>query len=147
MIDAINVAGGLREDADTSILNLSKKLTDEMYIIIYTKTEIEQYKNKKLNNKEILEKLEEDLFIVDDYNDAKIKTEEVQSDTKSVIKISINTATKEELLTINGIGESKADSIIKYREENGNFKTIEDIKNVSGIGDSLFEKIKEYITI
>lgn len=147
IIDAINIAGGLKEDADTSILNLSKKLTDEMYIIIYTKSEIEEYKKQKLNDKEILEKLEEDLLIVDDYNDAKIKTEEVIEDTNTEIKISINTATKEELLTINGIGDSKADSIIKYREENGEFKTIEDIKNVSGIGDSLFEKIKEYITI
>ena len=50
-------------------------------------------------------------------------------------------------MTVEGIGESKADSIIKYREENGNFKTIEDIKNVSGIGELLFEKIKNYITV
>lgn len=147
VIDAINAAGGLKEDADTSILNLSKKLTDEMYIIVYTKNEIEQYKNQKLNNKEILEKLEEELLIVDDYNDAKIKTQEAKKDVTSEMKISINTATKEQLLTINGIGESKADSIIKYREENGRFKTIEEVKNVSGIGDSLFEKIKDYITI
>ena len=62
-------------------------------------------------------------------------------------KISINNASKEELMNLPGIGESKAISIIKYREENGNFATIEDIKNVSGIGDSLFDKIKDYITV
>ena len=50
-------------------------------------------------------------------------------------------------MNLPGIGESKAISIIKYREENGNFATIEDIKNVSGIGDSLFDKIKDYITV
>ena len=49
-------------------------------------------------------------------------------------------------MTLTGIGDSKAEDIIKYREENGLFKTIEDIKNVSGIGDSLFAKIKENIT-
>ena len=62
-------------------------------------------------------------------------------------KISINTATKEELMTISGIGESKAKQIIEYRTSNGLFQSIEDIKNVSGIGDSLFAKIKDYITI
>ena len=61
--------------------------------------------------------------------------------------VNINTASKEELLTITGIGDSKAEAIISYREENGDFKAIEDIKNVSGIGDSLFEKIKEFITV
>ena len=53
----------------------------------------------------------------------------------------------EELQKIEGIGESKAKAIIKYREENGFFKVIDDIKNVSGIGESLFEKIKIYITV
>ena len=50
-------------------------------------------------------------------------------------------------MTLSKIGESKANSIIEYRESNGDFKTIEDIKNVSGIGDSLFESIKDYITV
>ena len=51
------------------------------------------------------------------------------------------------MIKLPSIGESKADKIILYREENGLFKSIEDIKNVSGIGDSLFEKIKDYITV
>ena len=58
-----------------------------------------------------------------------------------------NTADEKELQNINGVGEAKAKSIIEYREENGLFTTIEDIKNVPGIGDSLFEKIKAYITV
>ena len=61
--------------------------------------------------------------------------------------ININTATAEQLETLNGIGESLAAAIIAYREENGNFSSIEDIKNVSGIGDSKFEKIKDYISV
>ncbi len=61
--------------------------------------------------------------------------------------ININTASKEELLALPGIGEAKALSIISYRSSNGAFKTIEDIKNVSGIGDTIYEKIKELITV
>ena len=61
--------------------------------------------------------------------------------------IYLNSATMEEIQSLPGIGESKAKAIIKYREENGSFNNVEDIKNVSGIGDSLFEKIKDYITL
>ena len=61
--------------------------------------------------------------------------------------ININTASLEQLMTLSGIGESKAKSIISYREENGNFKAIEDITKVSGIGQALYEKIKDYITV
>ena len=66
---------------------------------------------------------------------------------KKEIKISLNKATLDELLQISGIGESKAKAILTYREENGEFKSIEDIKNVSGIGEALFEKIKDQITV
>lgn len=62
-------------------------------------------------------------------------------------KVNINTATSEQLQSLNGVGESIAESIIKYREENGKFASIEDIKNVSGIGDSKYEKIKEDICV
>ena len=64
----------------------------------------------------------------------------------SITVTPINTATDSELDSLPGIGLSKAKDIINYRNNNGNFKTIEDIKNVSGIGDSLFEKIKDLIT-
>ena len=61
--------------------------------------------------------------------------------------MNINTATKEELMTIGGIGESKATQIISYRETNGPFQKIEDIMNISGIKEGIFSKIKDYITV
>ena len=70
-----------------------------------------------------------------------------ENDETSNGLININKASQAELETLNGIGPSLALKIIEYREQNGKFKTISDIKNVSGIGDKLFEKIKEYITI
>lgn len=158
VIDVINIAGGLKENADTSIINLSKKITDEMVIIIYSKEEIDKYKEKLNNSKEIVKEIQKEIVCPDTINNAcinnqeKIKVEEKNNKEESEGKetngkVSINTATKEELMTINGIGEGKAESIIKYREENGNFETIDDIKNVSGIGNSIFEKIKEFITV
>ncbi|MGC9171508.1 helix-hairpin-helix domain-containing protein [Caldisericum sp.] len=62
-------------------------------------------------------------------------------------KININSATKEELMTLPGIGEVKANAIIDYRTKNGPFKSIHDIVNVSGIGEKTFEKIKDLITV
>lgn len=152
IIDLINLAGGINQDADTSILNLSKILKDEMCIIIYTKNEINEYRKSLMKVKEINQKLEEKIVSIDDFNDAEItksekKTTKKQETSKMDSKISINNANKDELQTISGIGESRAEAIIKYREENGLFKSIDDIKNVSGIGESLFEKIKEYIEL
>jgi competence protein ComEA len=69
----------------------------------------------------------------------------IENITQTSSKININTATVTELAMLNGIGNSIAEAIIEYRTENGRFKNIEDIKNVSGIGDSKFEKIKDYI--
>ena len=132
--DVISLAGGLIEGADTSRINLAKIVTDEMTIIIYSK-------------EEILEKYKNEICICDCpdiTNDACINTERTEENN---ILININTASKEELMTISGIGQSKAESIIKYREENGLFNTIDDIKNVSGIGETLFEEIKNYITV
>lgn len=140
VIDVIEMSGGLTENADTSVINLSKKITDEMVIIIYSKSEVKDFKKAKETEKIIQEKC-----IKKDEN--ALKNDACITDSaKTSGKVSINTATKEELMTLTGIGDSKAEDIIKYREENGPFKTIEDIKNVSGIGDSLFAKIKENIT-
>ena len=145
MIDVINLAGGLKENADTSIINLSKKVEDEMFIFIYTFEELQKYKEEKILISDIKKEIEND-SIIDENNNA-LQQEIITNENVENKLININTATKEEFLTINGIGDAKAESIIKYREENGNFKTIDDIKNVSGIGDSLFESIKEYITV
>lgn len=131
--DIILLAGGLLDNADTSLINLAKIVEDEMTIIIYS-------------NKEVLEKYKEEVCVCDCpliNNSACIEN----NDKEENKIININTGDYNELMKIPGIGESKAKSIIKYREEYGNFNTIEDIKKVSGIGDSLFEDIKEYITV
>lgn len=129
--DVITLAGGLLEGADTSKINLAKVVYDEMTIIIYSK-------------EEVIEKFKEENCICEECD---IINNACINDITDNNLININTATKEELQTITGIGESKAKAIIEYREENGLFQNIEDIKNVSGIGESLFEKIKVYITV
>lgn len=141
VIDAINMAGGLTEQSDTSNINLSKKLSDEMVIIVYSKDEIKQMNEKEkitcppCNNACIKE------------SDEKGKLEETEESITENTKVNINEAPKEELLKLKGIGESKAEAIIEYREKEGKFETIEDIKNVPGIGESLFEKIKDNIKV
>ena len=72
-----------------------------------------------------------------------LAAEQVQNDGK----VNLNTATKEELMTLPGVGESKATLIIQYREEYGGFQTIEDVMNISGIKEGLFYKIKDYIKV
>lgn len=153
VIDAINLAGGLSDLSDTINLNLSKKLSDEMIIIVYTKTELSTYYKKNNNRNAVCASLE--CVCIDDYNDACISKEssnksngKTDNTTKSTnSKVSINTASKEELMSLSGIGESKAEKIITYRNDNGKFNSIEDLKKVSGIGDSIFEKIKDKIIL
>lgn len=142
--DLINKAGGITKQGDTSIINLSKKLEDEMIIIIYSKNEVNKLKtqNNSSNITDICPK--ENDACPEKQLETIIKKENKTKSTDT--KISLNTATIDELQNLNGIGEAKAKAIIKYREENGNFKTIDDIKNVSGIGDAAFEKIKDQIT-
>ena len=142
--DAINIAGGLTKDADTSVINLAKKITDEMVIIIYTKEEV-----KKSNIVDtVIKVVEKECVCPNIKNDGCLNTEidDTISNKENNELININTATEEELKNIKGIGASKAKSIIEYRTKNGNFKSIEDIKNVEGIGDTLYETIKIYIT-
>lgn len=143
VIDVINMAGGITKNADTSVLNLSKKLKDEMVIIVYSYYEVKNFSYVKEVEKKVQTGCSKGINDVE--NDACIEDDSSSEEESSII--SINTATKEELMTLTGIGEKKADDIIKYREENGEFTSIEDIKNVKGIGDSLFEKIKDYITL
>ena len=143
--DVITLAGGLKDNADTSLTNLAKKVNNEMVIIIYTKEEV---KNSNIVDTviKVVEKecvcpnIQNDSCINDKINDTITNS---QNDNNL---ININTATKEMLLTIPGIGESKAKAIINYRETKGNFKSIEDIQNVDGIGSKLYEEIKIYIT-
>lgn len=153
VIDAINKAGGLNKSADTSTINLSKKLVDGNVIIIYTKEKIEEIKKQEV----VIEYIEKECSCPDVDNSVCIKEDEIvfdkdvdeinETNTNDDNKVSLNKATKEQLMTIKGIGESKANDIINYRQENGEFKSIEDIMNVKGIGNALFDKIKEYITV
>ena len=139
VIDVIAAAGGLTGEADTSVINLSKKITDEMVIIIYSKAEVADFHKTKEIEEQCHQKNEESLI-----NDACIKSD---TEETKLGKISLNKATKEELMTLPGIGESKAKEIINYREKNGPFKTIEDLKKVTGIGENIFAQIKENITV
>ena len=122
VIDVINLAGGLTEESDTSNINLSKIVTDEMVIVIKSK-----------NNEEV-------------YIDSDVDINNNNNNNNNNQLIDINTCTIDELLTLPGIGESKANNIIEYRKKN-KFNTINDIMNVSGISESLFNKIKEYIKV
>ena len=143
VIDAINIAGGLSDGANTSYLNLSKKLKDGDVIIVYSNDYIESLK------KENIVYVELPCECPDAINDACIENEivnETLPNTKDTL-ISINIATKEELMTLPGVGESKAVAIIKYREENNGFQTLEEIMNVSGIGEAAYSKIKDYIKL
>lgn len=142
VIDVIEKAGGLTENADTTVINLSKKIKDEMVIIIYSKEQVKNFEETKKKEEELQNKC-----ICPDENSIKNDACIYENNTTTSGKININTATKEELMTLPGIGESKAKDIIAYRQTNGAFQTIEAIKNVSGIGDNLFAQIKENITV
>ena len=140
VIDAINKAEGLKEGADTSLINLSAKLHDEMYIYIYSKEEVVNFIKV---NEEKNQKIDE----CKKTNEVCINKEVIKEDDIVDNKININKASISELKLLPNIGDAKAQAIIDYRNSVSFFKTIEDIKNVSGIGDSLFDKIKDLITV
>ncbi len=134
--ELIDIAGGLRNDADTSMINLGKVLKDEDVVIIYTVDEILEMRKSdtkvKIVDKECMCPKIDNVACINQKPNFNI--------------ININTASKEELETLEGIGSSKADAIIKYRNETP-FTSIEDIMNVKGIGKTIYEKIKDYIGI
>ena len=140
VIDAINKAEGLKEGADTSLLNLSAKLHDEMYIYIYTKEEV-------VNFGKVNEEKNQQIDECKKTNSVCIDKEDIKEDEVVNNKININKASIKQLMLLPNIGEAKAQAIIDYRNSVGIFKTINDIKNVSGIGESLFDKIKDLITV
>lgn len=138
--DAIEKSGGLTKYADTSVINLSKQLTDEMVIIVYTESEIQEMKQgttsiKYIEKECICPKLENNACI------------EESTKEENLSKVSLNHASLEELMTLPGIGKTKAEAIIQYRIDNNGFQTIEELKNVKGIGDATFEKLKAYIVL
>ena len=136
VLDVIEKAGGLTANANTSVNNLSLKVKDEMVIIIYSNEEVSNFSKVK----------EKESQVSKSCNSSDIKNDTcINNDSLSGL-VNINTASKEELMTLTGIGESKALDIISYRDNNGLFNDISDITKVSGIGDSLYAKIKDFIT-
>ena len=115
--DLIEEAGGLLDDADTSTLNLSQKVKDQMVIYVLKHGE----KPKQISDS--------------------------GTSSSSGDAININTANLEQLMKISGVGKTKAEAIISYREKNGDFKKKEDITKVRGIGKATFEKIKDKIEV
>ena len=119
VFEAVEAAGGFTEAAASDFLNLAQKGSDGMKLVILSKKE------------------------------AEVLSEEFPSGTtgESDGRININTASKEQLMTLTGIGESRADDIIRFREESGGFEKIEDIMKVPGIKNAGFQKIKDRITV
>lgn len=134
IIDAIKEAGGETKQADLSQVNLAYELQDGQKLYIPSK-------NEKISE-----------YIIDESGQSIWESKSStglsgnKEDGKNV-KVNINTATLEELDNLPGIGPSLAERIIEYREENGKFKSIEDIQNVKGIGESKYNDIKEKIIV
>ena len=120
--DALALAGGVSEEADTAQVNYAQKVKDQMIIYVPKKGE---------SVAQSLETLQESA-------PAQQNQEE---------KINLNTATEAELQTISGIGAKKAQEIIRFRDEQGPFKTVEELKNVPGIGEKTVERLKDMLTV
>lgn len=123
VIDAITMAGGYTAEADSTYINHAQKITDEMVIYV-----------PKIGEEIDLEQ------------QTVISSPATENQTTNG-KINLNTASETDLLTLPGIGPAKAKAILEYRQQNGSFKTVDDLKNVSGIGEKTYEKLKQYIEI
>ena len=120
--DAIQKAGGIKPEANLKEINLASEIEDGEKI--YVPNLVEQVEETTLSSES-----------------------EANTSSKSEGKVNINKASVSELTSIPGVGASTAQKIMTYREENGKFKTIEDIKNVSGIGDSKYNSMKDFISV
>lgn len=120
--DALALAGGVSEEADTTQVNYAQKVKDQMIIYVPKKGE------------SVLQSLE-------------TLQESAPAQQNQEEKINLNTATEAELQTISGIGAKKAQEIIRFRDEQGPFKTVEELKNVPGIGEKTVERLKDMLTV
>ena len=123
--DAIEKSGGLKDDANMNEVNLAYKLEDGMKIYIPSNKDQEMQERSNISS----------------------VVESNVTNKKANSKVNINTAPQEELDSLPGIGPSTALKIINYRKEHGKFSKIEELKNVSGIGDSKFNQLKDLITV
>lgn len=128
--EAISLAGGLTENADADWLNQAETMEDGQQIYVYTTEETAQLRQSGS-------------WPDRDSPSGGAEAAKGSSDNK----INLNTATKEELTTLPGIGEARAEAVIAYREEHGGFGSIEEIQNISGIKTAVFSKIKDKITV
>lgn len=137
LYQAVEAAGGMTEQAADDFVNMAQLLSDGMQLRIPDRSEAEKLRNSGMNTA-VFE------------NQTGITS---GVDTQSGVagpgdsRVNLNTATKEQLMTLTGIGESRAEAILAYRDKSGGFKTIEDIMKVSGIKEAAFQKIKEDITV
>lgn len=138
---AVDRAGGFDAGADENYLNQADLLTDGMKIYVPTKAEVEQ------SGGEINWKISGETGISGTESADTESGKQMNTPGGSVLLININTAGEAELCTLPGVGSNKAKSIIAYREKNGAYRTIEDIMNVEGIKDGVFQKIKDSITV
>jgi competence protein ComEA len=137
LYDLIEMAGGFDPVAYTKNLHLAEKVYDEETIVVYSTEEAKALGESMVsifNNK-------------DSFDEANSEIVEGNVNTGNSNLVNINTADKSSLITLKGIGEVTADKIIEYRQQNGLFKSIEDVKNVSGIGDKTFLEFKDDITV
>lgn len=121
--DAVEAAGGLTSQADPKSINLAQKLSDEAVVYVASK--------------------DENISVVASTTASSAMSQE----EKSTSLVNLNTATEADLQTISGIGAKRAADIIAYREANGGFKSVNDLNNVSGIGDKTMESIRPYVTV
>jgi len=152
IVDGVRCAGGFTEEADEDAINLSKVLVDQVRVYIPTRAETESYAAayELTGTYGDLSGSVAGASAGGLYGAAGSELSDVEGDERSGEGsglININTANIEKLEQIPGIGVSKAKSIVDYREKNGAFKSIEDIKKVSGIGDATFENMKDMITV
>ena len=142
IIDAIKSAGGITNNANISKINLAYVLKDGMKVSIPSKEDL-----KKDSNFEYITMSSGDGKNDDTSENQNSLSSKTDKNITNKSMVNINTATQTELETLPGIGPSTALKIINYRNENGKFSSIDEIKNVNGIGDSKFENIKKYITV
>lgn len=128
--DAVDAAGGLTDDADMSKINLAYILEDGVKIKIPSKNDVQENT--------------ESVNIVENVQQNVVNSENNNNTSKLV---NINKANQTELETLPGIGPSTALKIVSYREENGKFSSVDDLKNISGIGENKFENIKPLICV
>ncbi|GLB46991.1 competence protein [Philodulcilactobacillus myokoensis] len=129
--DAVEAAGGLTKSADGNHVNLAQKLNDQQVIYVPFRGEI---KGKIVTN-------------VNNTSSSQTSDISGSSSDSTSNKINLNTADENELQKINGVGEKKAQKILDYRKEHGDFNKIEDIKNIPGFGDRSFDNIKNFICV